>query len=674
MTSSPSTGPTFVDDILIAYLYERLLFEIILLQQNTTTKTTTANRTNFIPMDLSSKFAYIAHYYLQLTLKDTSRQTGDTILHRLKLNSLSGVINYIVSFRHRYQVIPEHIANDIWFDDEAGSGDQLPECISVPMFQLKDIVDTRRKFATIVPESYRGEVEFLMELLQRNGLFCSSGDEFVAMCKGFLRDTGTNRARDALKDFICDAQWQRERVALSANRMYQEQDFIHILNEMTHSDVVVLSSSSKGINFSDYDLELLIKTDKPENLPQAIEKLDDTLTQTNEIPEDLLDSLAQAGYENIEVSRRYFEGKSGTNPSSVCFLDPTSNLTCQVSFDHSAGTSVRKLLQAYAGIDERVEPFVFIVQETLTRYGRTRETLSNLAVAMIALSYLQKEKILPNLLKHQGPRVDFDFYSGPVEGRLALEEEMVRGIESRVMVAVTGGSKRKKRRSRSRSKRSKSSPSAAQTTRAPVALRSEEDLDLRRLAISFLGRRIVSYDFDEEMAKIKSFDKSPTKKSPFRLVVDFFDYAAKKFKDWDDLLPPPTEPLDMATETKDRKKIFSGLIVQDPFVLDRNLATLTTGWRFKSISDVFQRISAVLSNLPMHSIDGGKPADGLHEMSADDEATEEHYKQNENSMDPLMSFLNVHDEYGDAVAGPSIEELAKVILLAYAYQLAPDGQ
>lgn len=434
------------------------------------------------------------------------------------------------------------------------------------------------------------------------------------------------------------------------------------------------SSSSKGINFSDYDLELLIKTDKPENLPQAIEKLDDTLTQTNEIPEDLLDSLTQAGYENIEVSRRYFEGKSGTNPSSVCFLDPTSNLTCQVSFDHSAGTSVRKLLQAYAGIDERVEPFVFIVQETLTRYGRTRETLSNLAVAMIAISYLQKEKILPNLLKHQGPRVDFDFYSGPVEGRLALEEEMVRGIESRAMVAVTGGSKRKKRRSRSRSKRSKSSPSAAQTTRAPVALRSEEDLDLRRLAISFLGRRIVSYDFDEEMAKIKSFDKSPTKKSPFRLVVDFFDYAAKKFKDWDDLLPPPTEPLDMATETKDRKKIFSGLIVQDPFVLDRNLATLTTGWRFKSISDVFQRISAVLSNLPMHSIDGGKPADGLHEMSADDEATEEHYKQNENSMDPLMSFLNVHDEYGDAVAGPSIEELAKVILLAYAYQLAPDGQ
>lgn len=78
------------------------------------------------------------------------------------------------------------------------------------MFQLKDIVDTRRKFATVVPESYRGEVEFLMELLQRNGLFCSSGDEFVAMCKGFLRDTGTNRARDALKDFICDAQWQRE--------------------------------------------------------------------------------------------------------------------------------------------------------------------------------------------------------------------------------------------------------------------------------------------------------------------------------------------------------------------------------------------------------------------------------------------------------------------------------
>ncbi|KAG9069810.1 hypothetical protein KI688_009135 [Linnemannia hyalina] len=621
MTSSSSTELTFVDDILIAYLYERLVFEITLLHQNTTEKTTKTNRNNFIPMDLSSKFAYIAHYYLQLTLKDTSRQTGDTILHRLKLNSLSGVINYIVSFRHRYQVIPEHIANDIWLDDEAIGGDQLPECISVPVFQLKDIVDMRRKFATIVPEPYRGE-------------------------------------------------WQRERVASSANRQCQEQELIHVIKAMTHSDVAVLSSSSKGISFSDYDLELLIKIDKPRNLPPEMERLD-------EIVKYLLPSLTQAGYETIEISRRYFEGKSATNPTSVCFLDPKSNLTCQVSFDHSAGTSIRKLFQAYASIDERVEPFVFIVQETLNRYGRTQETLSNLAVAMIAINYLQKERILPNLLKHQGRRVDFDFYSGPVEGRLPLEEEMVRGIDNRGVVAVVGGSKKKKRRGRSRSKKSKPSTSSSpttQTTRAPGTLQSEEDLVFKRLTEPTPGCRIVCYDFDEEMAKIKSFDKSPTKKSPFRLVVDFFDYATKKFKDWDDLLPPPAEPLAMMNGAKDRNKFFSGLIVQDPFVLDRNLATLTTGWRFKSISDVFQRISAAFSNLSAHAMNGSEGADELGEVSVDEAAAEEHCKQSERNMDQLMSFLNVYDEYGDAVAGQSTEELAKVILLAYAYRLSPDEQ
>ncbi|KAF9537818.1 hypothetical protein EC957_007647 [Mortierella hygrophila] len=621
MTFSSSTEPTFVDDFLIAYLYERLVFEITLLHQNTTAKTTTTKRNNFIPMDLSSKFAYIAHYYLQLTLKDTSRQTGDTILHRLKLNSLSGVINYIVSFRHRYQVIPEHIANDIWLDDETIGGDQLPECISVPVFQLKDIVDMRRKFATIVPEPYRGEVEFL-------------------------------------------------RVASSANRQCQEQELIHVIKGMTHSDVAVLSSSSKGISFSDYDLELLIKTDKPSNLPPEMERLD-------EIVKYLLPSLTQAGYETIEISRRYFEGKSATNPSSVCFLDPKSNLTCQVSFDHSAGTSIRKLFQAYASIDERVEPFVFIVQETLTRYGRTQETLSNLAVAMIAISYLQKERILPNLLKHQGRRVDFDFYSGPVEGRLPLEEEMVRGMDNRGVVAVTGGSKKKKRRGRSRSKKSKPSTSSSPTTQAartPGTVQSEEDLVFKRLTEPTPGCRIACYDFDEEMAKIKSFDKSPTKKSPFRLVIDFFDYAAKKFKDWDDLLPPPAEPFAMMNGAKDRNEFFSGLIVQDPFVLDRNLATLTTGWRFKSISDVFQRISAALSNLSASAINGSEGADELGEVSVDEAAAEEHCRQSERNMDQLMSFLNVYDEYGDAVAGQSTEELAKVILLAYAYRLGPDEQ
>lgn len=455
----------------------------------------------------------------------------------------------------------------------------------------------------------------------------------------------------------------------------QHATWIHSLNSLVFLWTINNnSSSSKGINFSDFDLELLIRIEKPESLPSGIERLDDNATQTNEILEDLLFRLSQAGYETIEISKRYFEGKGGTNPLSVCFHDPRSSLTCQVTFDHSAGTSLHRLFQAYADIDERVEPFVFIVQEILASYGRTQETLSNLAVAMIAIRYLQKVRILPNLLKHQGRRVDFGFYSGPFEGRLPLEEKMVRGIDNRSMVAVTGGSRRRKRRGSSRSKKSKPLTWSSSAIQVARALRSEEDLVIKQLTESSPGCRTVCYDFDEEMAKIKSFDKSPTKKSPFRLVVDFFDYAAKKFKYWDELLPPPADPFAMTNDAKDRNKFFSGLIVQDPFVLDRNLSALTTGWRFKNTSDVFQRVSTVLSNLPMCAIDGGKCTDEQGEMSAEETATEEHCNLSERSMDHLMSFLNVHDEYGDVVAGSSIEELAKVILLAYAYRLAPDEQ
>jgi hypothetical protein len=366
---------------------------------------------------------------------------------------------------------------------------------------------------------------------------------------------------------------------------------------------------------------LIINTENPKNLPPVINELDYNVTQTNDIPEDLMDSITQVGYGTIEASKRYFEGKSGTNPSTVCFLDPKSNLTCQVSFDHSAGRSVRKLLQAYADIDERVEPFIHIVQETLTRYGRTREMLSNLAVAIIAISFLQKEMILPNLLKHQGRRVDFDFYSGPVEGRLPLEEEMVRDIDSQAAGTVPGGSGRKKRKgsSNKKSKPSKALPAASQseTTRTPGTPLSEEDVVFKRLVESFLHCRIVNYEYDEETAKIKSFDKNPVKKTPFRLVVDFFDSASKKFKDWDDLLLPPTEPLVMTTGVKDGDEFFAGLIVQDPFTLDRNLATLTTGWRFRSLSGMFQRISSVLSSLPKRAVDGEVSEVGAEE--ADEE-------------------------------------------------------
>lgn len=81
--------------------------------------------------------------------------------------------------------------------------------MSVPPFVAKDLVEVRRRFATIVPEPYKGEVEFLAGLLQRNGFF--EGREKVApMCQGFLIDVGRNKVNEAFKDHLADKQNQRE--------------------------------------------------------------------------------------------------------------------------------------------------------------------------------------------------------------------------------------------------------------------------------------------------------------------------------------------------------------------------------------------------------------------------------------------------------------------------------
>ncbi|KAG0203704.1 hypothetical protein BGX33_008951 [Mortierella sp. NVP41] len=154
------TGPStseLVDNVLIGYLYERLAFKTILPQN-------TSRWAPLQPVKLSIKQAYISHYYLELAIQDTFRQIGEAIL-RLKLDNISGVVNYVVNYRHSYKIIPEPIAKSISFQDTPDDAN-LPTYISMKAFSHEDLVDTRRRFVMAVPEPYRGEVEFLGRALR----------------------------------------------------------------------------------------------------------------------------------------------------------------------------------------------------------------------------------------------------------------------------------------------------------------------------------------------------------------------------------------------------------------------------------------------------------------------------------------------------------------------------
>ncbi|KAG0372840.1 hypothetical protein BGX24_012507 [Mortierella sp. AD032] len=126
-----------------------------------------------------------------------------------------------------------------------------------------------------------------------------------------------------------------------------------------------LSSSSKGIIFCEYDLKLLLF----ESASCIIPPFGSSSIKIGDSPAGLLDQTTKA----------------------------ESELTFQVSLKHACGQSVRDVIQAFAAMDEWVEPIIFVVQENLARCGRTHEILNNPAVAIIAIHYLQKEWVVSNL-------------------------------------------------------------------------------------------------------------------------------------------------------------------------------------------------------------------------------------------------------------------------------------
>ncbi|KAF9134368.1 hypothetical protein BGW39_007246 [Mortierella sp. 14UC] len=568
-----STQPELEDDTFIAYLFERIFFESV-------ARLNTPGGTKLFPVDLAIKLGYISRFYAHMSLKPSARHRG-AALNLLGLNTISGVTIYMTGHLYRFKVLPDSFTKEIRLN--FSSENKVCICIFSPALLPKEMVEIRRRFMFHIPENYREEIDYLMGVMRRNGLWEASA-QLKKNCQDVLGSplpVSCQMSHEAyVKKYL--EQFKEDRSHRIA-RQRLENELIGSLKTLTSWGVEVLSSSAKGINTSDFDLELVMTYTRGK-------KLDDAMNE-------LLFKLTDTGYQFVHLDGRYSDELCQREDEYIGFYDSRSELTCQITLADPTdtcrgGIDLRDMMQAYADIDCRVEPFIFAVQKILDKHGRSHRVLSNLAVTMIAIHYLQFKSIIPQLLSHQDNRANFEFYSGPVDKMLPEDKTVIS--DERMLaewpkdappMAETLRAELDKKRYRRRGSRA-----------AITKKRGIYTLTLQELWEAVTEHRMSLTDYDKELAKVRPFDQSPSPLPIGRLLIDFFRSTAVDFKQWETLIPVSGNP-GWGSKNSVPSGVFTGLVVQDPFVLQLNLASQCTGWRFMSTSRAFQRADETISGV-----------------------------------------------------------------------------
>lgn len=115
---------------------------------------------------------------------------------------------------------------------------------------------------------------------------------------------------------------------------------------------------------------------------------------------ELVALLESVDYESIYLQSRYSNTFCNINPQYVCFFDPITGLTCQISLDNPIGLRLRDMMHAYYDSDNYVEEFISGIQLTLDRHGRSQIYLNNYAVALLAIEFLIANGYLHKIVVH----------------------------------------------------------------------------------------------------------------------------------------------------------------------------------------------------------------------------------------------------------------------------------
>lgn len=421
------------------------------------------------------------------------------------------------------------------------------------------------------------------------------------------------------------------------------------------------SSSANGINISDYDVEIVLVAPKMtvssmDSAPSS-ESKDETNNNTStttpagkksasklslaEAEEDetatltmkaLAALLLKTGYKSIQQLDRYFDPSSEINVDYLSFIDPRSDLTCQITLDHPLGIRVRDLLQEYAHIDTRVEPLIFAVQQTLDNFGRCRQYLSNYSLALMTIAFLQTKKILPLLQRHL-------MQSSSPASSMQSTTHVANAKPSRALPSIASAStpssrpqlsdKRQpslpesEKANQPRNRQQEQSPATSkaqiknQKRKDKKRIHREKTLPAATIQVKTMsgGIRMVDCRYDKALARTRPFDNMTTQETVAELLVDFMDYFGFSHGstkcEISIISGSTTSPVgstvsesgSQSAQDRVSKGTSPCLVVRDPFVTDRNVTWLCNQWRLSHCERMFMRALMFLEGVGVESDD-----------------------------------------------------------------------
>ncbi|KAG0372627.1 hypothetical protein BGX24_012801 [Mortierella sp. AD032] len=595
-------------------LFERLLFERILMRNHIT-------GCCISPGALSMQLDLIGHYYIAIATTTFKRLCGEAIRNRDF--SIWGILSCLSNHQRRpFKIFPNSLVAKFDLKLEFNRETNLCDHIFCPWMSHKQAKDFRKEYTSKVSKEHQREFEFLVDMLDMNGLLgtakCDAEPEFLS------RETDKVPVDKILAQHVQNV--MKTRTCTEA-RVLQEASLLHNIKTITSLEPVLLSSSANGVNISDYDVEILLLTSRTTDGPldttssqNLMEKVNssnssgtspstktgiesalkkdradpsDSITLTMK---DLVVMLTKKGYTSVQHLDRYFDPSSEINVDYIFFIDPRLDLTCLITLDHPLGIRVRDLLQDYANIDARVEPLIFGVQQTLDDFGRCRQYLSNYAVALMVVAFLQTEKVLPLLQRHlmqTAPPSQSSLAATKFSGRS-------RKVHQKTPPVITKSHIRnKKRKDKKRLHREQAFLDAT------VQIKTVSG-----------GTRLVDCGYDKVLAHTRPFDNRTTRESVAELLVVFMEYFGFCHKSTQCEISVisgcTTHPVAIQEDTVPESKSSLGtvpekdpvkpcLVVRDPFVTDRNVTWLCSQWRLSHCESIFMRATMFLEGCGVDS-------------------------------------------------------------------------
>ncbi|KAF9153575.1 hypothetical protein BG015_003111 [Linnemannia schmuckeri] len=612
-------------------LFERFLFEWVHLRNHTI-------GCCISPEALSMQLDLIGHYYTAIAMTTFQRLCGEAIYNRGFFNY--GILSYLCNHQRQQQqpfkIFPNSFAAKFDLEIQSDWSSKVCDHIFCPWMSHKQIKVFKRDYRNKVLKEYQREFEFLVDMLDQNGLLrvlnCDTEPEFLSCKNEKVPVTETPiRHVDNPQGFL------------------QEAGLLNNIKSITSLEPVLLSSSAKGINNSDYDVEIvLVASETAGNFLDSatpVKSKEETNSNTLATTTAEKNCHRNSGYKSIQHIDQYFDPSSEINVDYLSFIDPRSDLTCQITLDHPLDIRIRDLLQDYADIDIRVESLIFVVQQTLDNSGRCRQYLGNYALALMTIAFLRTKKILPLLQRHlvQPP------FASSTQSIPVASTKSSRAPHS-ILSTSTFFSRRQpndKRQSLPKSAQA-TQPRKRQQESFPAASMSQTQIknqkrkDKRRInrektlpvetvqVKSVSGRtRMVDCQYDKALAHTRPFDNKTTRETVPELLVDFMDYFEFSHRstqcEISTISGSTTSSVGISDLTSGSQPAQNGifkdappcLVVRDPFVTDRNVTWLCSQWRLSHCERMFMRAFMFLRGVDVDIDDDDDEDDGNFGLGSD---------------------------------------------------------